>query len=230
MPLFLRLAIWYMCAICAPIALAQGNPRPGQTGEGQDQRAPFASSDFVNDSYINISGTVHEVGIDYFMLDFAGGLIRVELDDSDRENESYPVSEGDKVVVSGRIDAGLFEQQKIEASSIYLEKLDKHFYASSVDDEDLESFERLGLPTSPAVTIIGQVTEVSEEEFTLNSVATKVIVDVSELDVDLLDEDGVPTIMSGDTVKVTGSVARDFFEYGELIAEDVQKLNYDDNG
>ncbi|HSO22154.1 MAG TPA: hypothetical protein VLT81_04555, partial [Chondromyces sp.] len=87
---------------------------------------PYVEPD---DSWISLSGTVKAVTADAFTLDYGKGMITVEMDDGDRDADGYKLIEGDKVTVNGVIDDGLFETRTIEASSVYVEKLDTYFYA-----------------------------------------------------------------------------------------------------
>lgn len=90
----------------------------------------------ANNTWISISGTVKTVSPDIFLLDYGDGIIKVEMDDGDRDADAYKLIEGDTVTVNGMIDDDFYEATKIEAASVYVEKLGTYFYASSVDEED----------------------------------------------------------------------------------------------
>lgn len=184
---------------------------------------PYAKAD---DAWISISGTVDEVGPNTFNLDYGDGEIIVEMDDGDRDADAYKLMEGDEVTVNGRIDDDLFETRTIEASSVYVEKLDTYFYASSVDEEDAATtFVTYWSPVVISKTVLqGTVTDVDDEEFTLNTGARRITVEVEEMPYDPLDEDGYQRIQIGDRVSVTGMIDYDLFEGREMVAESIVEI------
>jgi hypothetical protein len=105
---------------------------------------------------------VKNVTPDTFTLDYGKGVVTVEMDDGHRDADAYKLFEGDKVTVNGKIDDDLYETTKIEASSVYVEKLGTYFYASPVDEEDVFFY----TVTTPVVvgdlTVRGTVTDVDD--------------------------------------------------------------------
>jgi uncharacterized protein YdeI (BOF family) len=173
-----------------------------------------------DDSWISISGTVKSVTADSFTLDYGDGMITVEMDDGDRDADGYKLIEGDKVTVNGLIDDDLFEMRTIEASSVYVEKLDTYFYASAADEED--AFVTYWTPVIPARTVVqGTVTDVRSDEFTINTGARLLTVEVEEMPYDPLDEVGYQRIDIGDRVSVSGTMDDDLFEGRELVADSI---------
>jgi uncharacterized protein YdeI (BOF family) len=171
-----------------------------------------------DDSWISLSGTVTAVTPDAFTLDYGKGMITVEMDDGDRDADAYKLIEGDKVTVNGIIDDGLFETRTIEASSVYVEKLDTYFYASAADEED--TFVTYWSPVVVSRTVVqGTVTEVNDEEFVLNTGARTVTVEVEEMPYNPLDDEGYQKVDVGDRVSVTGTMDYDLFEGRELVAD-----------
>jgi uncharacterized protein YdeI (BOF family) len=171
-----------------------------------------------DDSWISLSGTVTAVTPDAFTLDYGKGMITVEMDDGDRDADAYKLIEGDKVTVNGIIDDDLFETRTIEASSVYVEKLDTYFYASAADEED--TFVTYWSPVVVSRTVVqGTVTEVNDEEFVLNTGARMVTVEVDEMTYDPLDDEGYQKVDVGDRVSVTGTMDYDLFEGRELVAD-----------
>ena len=63
---------------------------------------PYAKQD---SAWISIDGTVESIMRDRFTLDYGPGVITVEMDDSTRDADGYKLMNGDKVRVTGRIDA-----------------------------------------------------------------------------------------------------------------------------
>lgn len=178
-----------------------------------------------DDSWISLSGTVKAVTADAFTLDYGKGMITVEMDDGDRDADGYKLIEGDKVTVNGVIDDGLFETRTIEASSVYVEKLDTYFYASAADEEG-DAFVTYWSPVVVSRTVVqGTVTEVNDEEFVLNTGARSITVEVEEMPYDPLDDEGYQKIELGDHVTVTGMIDADLFEGRELVAETVTEIH-----
>jgi uncharacterized protein YdeI (BOF family) len=194
-------------------------PTVGVTAEN-----PYLKAD---ESWITIGGTVEGVTADSFTLDYGDGVITVEMDDGDRDADGYNLLRGDKVSVIGRIDRDFFERTSIEASSVYVENIGTTFFASSIDDEDWSAFSES--ETSPmrmsSTSIIGEVTDVDANEFTVNSGFSAMRVDVSSLSYDPLDGEGYQKIEVGDVVKVVGTIERDLFTGREIEADLIVELH-----
>ncbi|WP_462320985.1 hypothetical protein [Halochromatium sp.] len=180
-----------------------------------------------DDSWISVSGTVESVTNDAFVLDYGEGVMTVEMDDGDRDADGYKLVSGDKVTVNGRIDDNLFEARTLEASSVYVENIDTYFYASAVDEEDIDNV--IVTVSTPVVisatTVQGTVTEVSAEEFVVDTGLRQVRVEVEEMAYNPLDDQGYQKIEVGDRVSVTGQIDDDLFEGRELVADSVVTLS-----
>lgn len=176
-----------------------------------------------NNSWISISGTVEDIQPDRFTLDYGDGIVIVEMDDGDRDADAYKLIPGDKVTVSGKIDDDLYEVTKIEASTVFVEKLNTTFFASAVDEEDV-----LVVTTTPVVvaeTVVqGIVTDVGIHEFDVDTGLKTLKVDVSEMLYNPLDDKGYQKVEEGDYVRVTGTIDRDLFEGRELMAETLTEI------
>ncbi len=180
---------------------------------------PYTKPD---DSWISISGTVDSVSPDSFILNYGDGVIKVEMDDGDRDADAYKLVAGDKVTVNGMIDDDFYETTKIEASSVYVENLGTTFFASAIDEEDY-------LVTTtpivvPSVTLQGTVTAVKDDEFTVDTGLQSTIVDVEEMAYNPLDMEGYQRIEVGDYVRVIGTMEDDFFEARKLKADAIVEL------
>lgn len=174
-------------------------------------------------SWISIHGTVESVTPNTFMLDYGDGTITVEMDDGDRDADAYKLLSGDKVTVSGRIDDDFYERTKIEASSVFVEKLGTYFFASSRDEED-PAFSNVTVPVPISTVVVhGVVTEVNGDDFTIDTGTRNLTVDVEDLGYDPLDDEGYQKIRIGDFVKVGGPMDRAFFEGRQLMADYVVK-------
>jgi uncharacterized protein YdeI (BOF family) len=182
---------------------------------------PYAKPD---DTWISISGSVEDVTADAFELDYGEGEITVEMDDGDRDADGYKLVEGDRVTVNGVIDDDFYEARTIEASSVYVEKLDTYFYASAADEED--AFITYWTPVVPARTVVqGMVTKVRGEEFVLDTLVRRLTVEVEEMPYDPLDDVGYQKVDVGDRVSVTGRMDDDLFEGRELVADSLVILD-----
>ena len=186
---------------------------------------PYAKPD---DSWISISGTVDAVTADSFTLDYGDGVITVEMDDGDRDADGYKLVKGDKVTVNGIVDDDLYETATIEASSVYVESIGTYFFASAVDEEDVavDTFVTVTAPVVISSTVLqGRVTSVSEDEFTIDTGARRIRVEVDEMPYNPLDNEGYQRIEVGDRVSVAGHMDDDLFEGRELVAKSVITLS-----
>jgi len=178
-------------------------------------------------TWISISGTVEAVTADSFTLDYGDGMVTVEMDDGDRDADGYNLVRGDEVTVNGMIDDDLFETTTIEASSVYVENINTYFYASSIDEED--TFVTVTTPVVISEVVVqGRVTEISDDEFVLDTGVRSLRVEVEELPSNPLDKEGYQQIQVGDRVSVAGDIDHDFFEGRELVADSVVTLSQPD--
>ncbi len=177
-----------------------------------------------DNTWISIDGTVESVAPDEFTLDYGEGIITVEMDDGDRDADAYKLAKGDFVRVSGLIDDDFYELRTIEASSVYVEDLGTYFYASAVDEED--TFITYTVPVTVSETVLqGTVTDVDDDEFTIDTGARSMRVEVEEMPYNPLDDEGYQRIELGDRVSVTGEIDDDLFEGRELVADSVVTLD-----
>lgn len=181
---------------------------------------PYSKSD---DTWISISGTVESVAPNSFILDYGKATITVEMDDWDRDADGYKLIKGDKVTVNGMIDDDALDTRTIEASSVYIEKLNTYFFASPSDEED--AFVTVADPIIVAETVIqGTVTSVNDDEFTVNTGPRELTVEVEKMSFNPLDDEGYLKIEKGDVVRVNGMIDDDLFEGRELVADSIIEL------
>lgn len=170
------------------------------------------------DTWISIDGTVDAVSPNMFTLDYGDGVITVEMDDADRDATAYELMQGDRVTVSGMIEDEFFQARTIDANSIYIENLGTYFYSSDREQDD--TFVNVGTPVMVGRTFLqGTVTEVDDEEFTLQVGMSSITVEVEEMPYNPLDEDGYQRVQVGDMVTVSGDMDTDLFEGTEFVAE-----------
>ncbi len=181
----------------------------------------------VNGEFITISGKVSNVKADSFNLKTEGRTIFVEMDDYDWDADGYKLVNGDRVVVTGRIDHDFLERKKIEAGSVYVKGINTYFFASSDDEEGPGNYSTYlypdysGLKMLPENThahLSGTVTKINGRKFTLDTGLRKVVVDTSNLIYNPLDNVGYTQVDKGDFVSVSGSVDENFFGKKELDA------------
>lgn len=187
-----------------------------------------------DDTWISISGTVDSVSPDIFLLDYGDGSIYVEMDDLDRDADAYKLDKGNKVTVTGMIDDDFFDLRTIEAGSVFVEKLGTTFFSSAIDEEDplvtIMYPINVVVPVDISQTRIeGTVTNVYDEEFTLDSGVMEITVEVEEMLYNPLDDEGYQKIQVGDRVLVFGEIDQDLFEGTEIVADSVITLNKTDN-
>jgi hypothetical protein len=204
-------------AIAAAGTLAVATALPSAT-DAED--IPYSQPDHA---WVSLQGHVKKVAPDRFELDYGEGVITVEMDDGDRDADAYKLIAGDKVSVVGRIDNDLFESTTIEASSVHLHEVGTTFFASAVDEEDVDL--AVGMPMDMAATTVrGTVDAVGEDRFTLDTGATKLTVTTGELGYDPLDDEGYQKVETGDRVSVSGDIDERFFGGAEMSASRIVLL------
>ncbi|MGE0745078.1 MAG: NirD/YgiW/YdeI family stress tolerance protein [Rhodospirillales bacterium] len=172
--------------------------------------------------WISVTGQVKSTSGNRFTLDYGAGDITVEMDEHawyERNRSNF--LPGDRVTVTGRIDGDLYQKRTIEASSVYLDKLNAYYYADPADEEGgfysypvaryAEDDEWLG--------ITGTVLSRTDDGFTLASGPQTLSVDTGDVD-RTLDVD------VGDRVSVYGEMDdADLFESREILATSVVTLS-----
>lgn len=186
----------------------------GTTNDKVDQR--------TDESWINLSGTVVSKLPSSFVLDYGPDTVTVEMDDWDWYREGQALAAGDPVVVTGRVDADLWENKKIEASSVYARNLNTYFYASGADEEDLSVSTVYVAPAPAYADSTGFVTAMEGQEFSLGSSSGAIRVDTSQLPAA-----SRPQLQVGDRVYVWGDLDIDAREKAELMAKGIVELTRD---
>lgn len=173
-------------------------------------------------TWVNLSGTVESVSADSFRLNYDGGAITVEMDDGDRDADGYKLVKGDKVTVTGAVDDDFFGSDSIEASSVYVEGINTTFYASAMDEEDL--FVPI-TPVNPStVQLQGTVTQVNDDNFTIDNGTRMITIGVNEMSYNPLDDDGYQKVSEGDRVRVVGEYDTDLFQNHSFEADSIVSL------
>lgn len=195
-------------AMAATPALAQ---TPTRTDDGE---------------WLTLSGTVESVSGDMFMLDYGSNSLPVEMDDFDWFNDNV-VMPGDEVTVTGRMDDDFLQTRRIEASTVYIDKLRTHYFANSADEEGgLDPMMYVGPVDTEGLDITGYVTAIAGDEMTVDAGVLEYKVDSGELLYDPFDDDGLTRIDVGDRVSVSGRFDdSDFFDTPEIDAVSIIELS-----
>jgi uncharacterized protein YdeI (BOF family) len=206
------------------IASMDDSPAEAVTAGGPDAVKLAATTD---SGWINLGGEVVSTLPTSFILDYATGTVTVEMDDWDWYREGQALAEGDEVVVTGRVDNDLYDEKKIEASSVYLKNLNTYFYASGADEENLAVSTVYVTDAPNYIDSTGFVTAIEGREFTLGGDAGAIRVDTSQLAENPLDDEGFQQVDVGDRVYVWGDFDLSTRENSELMARGVVSLTGD---
>jgi len=154
-----------------------------------------------------------------FDLDYGYGQITVEMDDWSPEPDGYKLVAGDEVQVTGRVDQTTFDRTTIEASKVRVENYEETYYANADDEE--EPFQNMTQSTEVASTVLqGQITQMTEGHFTIQTGDTTIQIDATNLSNDLSESN----LEVGDTVHVAGMMERSFFADREFKAIKVLRV------
>ena len=146
------------------VASVDDSPAEAVAAGGPDAVKLAATSD---SGWINLGGEVVSTLPTSFILDYGNGTVTVEMDDWDWYREGQALAEGDEVVVTGRVDNDLYDEKKIEASSVYVQNLNSYFYASGADEENLTVSTVYVTDAPNYIDSTGYVTAIEGREFTL---------------------------------------------------------------
>lgn len=195
---------------------------------------PLAFADFANKTngeFVTLSGKVTNVKANSFTLNSEGKEIPVEMDDYNAwVADGFKLINGDRVVVTGKVDKDFLEKKKVEAGSVYVKNIDTFFFASSDDEEDMSYVPSTyryvsSLPEGALVDMQGTITAVSGREFTIDTGVRKVKVDTEKLGYNPMDKTGFTKLNVGDRVRVSGKVDDNLFEPKEVAASYVTELS-----
>ena len=171
--------------------------------------------------WVSLTGSVSSVSGDQFTLDYGDNELTVEMDDFDAYDENL-VIEGDKVTVSGMVDADFVDNKTLEASSVYVDPLNEFFYASAADEEDgYNSFAANDYwDGGDWITLTGEVASVDGQTFTLDAGAEEYVIDTTLMGYNPLDSEGAEKIEKGERVAVSG----EFDAFDLYSDEDIEAL------
>jgi len=176
--------------------------------------------------WLSLSGRVLSAEEETFVLDYGKGTIVVEVDDFNWEGEDITVP-GDRVTVTGRMDADFWESKKIEAGSVHIDGLNTYYYANAADEEGgyystmVTDFVR----DDEWLGVSGTVTAVQGRDFVIDTGFDAVTVDTDTMAYDPLDDVGRQRVDVGDRVAVFGEMDdADLFEAREILASSITMI------
>jgi uncharacterized protein YdeI (BOF family) len=191
-------------------------------------------SSVYKDNYpIRITGTVAEEKPHAFTLSYGeGDTILVEMDDWDLYDESRAIQKGEVVTVYGNIDQDLFEDRKIEASSVYAYNRNTYYFANDVDEEDYYTTYYFtptevnldNVKDGSWVSVRGAIEKINGREFILNSGHSAITIDTEGMSSNPFDEEGYQRLKEGDIVYISGDMDKGFFEEREIEADQIITL------
>ncbi|SDS11056.1 hypothetical protein SAMN05216421_0925 [Halopseudomonas xinjiangensis] len=179
---FLALAL--ASALVSPLSYAQ---------------APHEQS---HNSWVSISGQITNPTEEGFTLNYGEGQIRVDMNDADWYAPQGPFQEGATVSVYGEVNQA-DSAAEIVANSVFVESEGRLFTRTDTVFGKPEI-----IPVVPvrvgAFTYTGEVGKVQDDRFTIDTGRRELMVDVSAMKDNPLDEQGAMRIEQGDTVMVYG--------------------------
>ncbi|MBD3586170.1 hypothetical protein HHX48_10500 [Salinimonas sp. HHU 13199] len=212
----LMLATLISTSLMAGTAIAQ---------ETQTNSVPVATSQ-ASTTWISLTGTVTEVDSKFITMDYGEGELIVDTDTLQLDKTAFENLEDATVTVTGMLNQQLLTEGRMRASSLYLENVGTAFVAANTmahESDMLISAAGLDLDKSE-VTLIGNVTTLSDDAFQFGAGDAALTVEVDDLRDNPLDKDGYLVLKHGDRVKVTASIEDDFFEDYEIDADTIVRL------
>lgn len=194
-----------------------GGPSATAAESSSDGFAGARLASATDGSLMTLNGTIASADAGGFRLDMGNEEVMVEMDDWDWYKEGKALKAGDRVTVTGRVDKGLWEQRKLEASSVYVHNLGMTFFASGADEEETVS---ALIPVDTVTSALGLVTSVEGQEFTVGAISGPVRVDTTQVKTK-------PQVKLGDRVYSWGDLDLDPAEGVELMAEGVVVISPD---
>lgn len=212
----LMLATLISTSMMAGTAIAQ---------ETQTNSVPVATSQ-ASTTWISLTGTVTEVDSKFITMDYGEGELIVDTDTLQLDQTAFENLNDATVTVTGMLNQQLLTEGRMRASSLYLENVGTAFVAANTmahESDMLISAAGLDLDKSE-VTLIGNVTTLSDDAFQFGAGDAALTVEVDDLRDNPLDKDGYLVLKHGDRVKVTASIEDDFFEDYEIDADTIVRL------
>lgn len=160
----------------------------------------------ANGHWITLKGTVVSVKPDAFVLDFSDGTVTVTTKGWNWGRKPMGIVVGDEVNVYGYVDRSGRKAPEIDASAVYVERLDLSFHANDVGQHD-----RIGARfrnATATTNATGTVTAIKGRRFTLDRGGRSLTVDTSGMYYDPMDRRGYLRVAVGERLTVSGHIDR----------------------
>lgn len=217
-------------AMMGSSAMAQANVDEMKTAQMQAASAsvqPESRTSESGDTWITLTGEVSAVDSKFSTLDYGDGNIFVELRDTDLDSNAYAKMKGEEVMVTARLDDGMFSSERLVAQSVIVDGMDTVYLAESVNQASADLY----LSTASNIefddeemVLVGTVKSIGKEALQIDVGDTTVTVELDELEDAPVDADGYLTLMKGERVRITGELEDDFFNRFTVEADTLIKM------
>lgn len=217
-------------AMMGSSAMAQANVDEMKTAQMQAASAsvlPESRASESGDTWITLTGEVSAVDSKFFTLDYGEGNIFVELRDTDLDSNAYAKMKGEEVMVTARLDDGMFSSERLVAQSVIVDGMDTVYLAESVNQASADLY----LSTASNIefddeemVLVGTVKSIGKEALQIDVGDTTLTVELDELEDAPVDADGYLTLMKGERVRITGELEDDFFNRFTVEADTLIKM------
>ena len=217
-------------AMMGSSAMAQANVDEMKTAQMRAASAsvqPESRTSESGDTWITLTGEVSAVDSKFFTLDYGDGSIFVELRDTDLDSNAYAKMKGEEVMVTARLDDGMFSSERLVAQSVIVDGMDTVYLAESVNQASADLY----LSTASNIefddeemVLVGTVKSIGKEALQIDVGDTTLTVELDELEDAPVDADGYLTLMKGERVRITGELEDDFFNRFTVEADTLIKM------
>lgn len=217
-------------AMMGSSAMAQANVDEMKTAQMLAASAsvqPESRTSESGDTWITLTGEVSAVDSKFFTLDYGDGNIFVELRDTDLDSNAYAKMKGEEVMVTARLDDGMFSSERLVAQSVIVDGMDTVYLAESVNQASADLY----LSTASNIefddeemVLVGTVKSIGKEALQIDVGDTTLTVELDELEDAPVDADGYLTLMKGERVRITGELEDDFFNRFTVEADTLIKM------
>ena len=217
-------------AMMGTSAIAHANVDEVKTAQMQaaSKSVQPASRTLVSgDTWITLTGEVSSVDSKFFTLDYGDGSIFVELKDTDLDSKAYANMKGEDVMVTARLDDGMFSSERLVAQSVIVDGMDTVYLADSVNQASADLY----LSTASNIefddeemVLVGTVKSIGKEVIQIAVGDTNLTVELDELESAPVDSEGYLTLIEGERVRVTGELEDNFFNRFIVEADTLTKM------
>lgn len=178
------------------------------------------------DTWVNLQGHVAAVNPEGFVLDYSYGTLRVDMSGLESYQNEFTLKKGDKVNITGRVDANFYASKTLEASNLYVSRLGSFFYKTSERSPGGGQWIAGPMVEEGKVTYVGTVRAVNHasQRFVIHAGGKTLLVNTQTLSYDPLDEKGYRQVEKGDRVRVEGRIDGRLEDQGQLKADRVTRL------